>query len=329
MLGGLLVQERDREPLRREDADVVCGEIGDEAWDDLLLAWRVVKHVASNAIVLARDGRTIGIGAGQTSRVDAVRIAVEKANELGHRLEGAVLASDAFFPFADGPELALEAGVAALIQPGGSKRDDEVIAAVEAAGAAMAFTEPPALPALTRPLSAVVAGRAVLRAVTGNGIRFSSAEGRWVLATAVLGSAVAFLEATVVNVALPEIGRDLDADLSGLSVDDQRLPDHARSLILLGGSLGDRYGRRRIFEIGCRLVRRPPPPSVPFAPSIARGAGRRACRPGRRRRPLSPPGASRSSRHKIPQGRPRACDRRLVRAHRGSAPLSARSSAAI
>jgi phosphoribosylaminoimidazolecarboxamide formyltransferase/IMP cyclohydrolase len=140
VLGGLLVQERDREPLRREDADVVCGEIGDGAWEDLLLAWRVVKHVASNAIVLARDGRTIGIGAGQTSRVDAVRIAVEKAKEIGHRLEGAVLASDAFFPFADGPKLALEAGVAALIQPGGSKRDDEVIAAVEAAGAAMAFT---------------------------------------------------------------------------------------------------------------------------------------------------------------------------------------------
>jgi phosphoribosylaminoimidazolecarboxamide formyltransferase/IMP cyclohydrolase len=137
VLGGLLVQERDREPLRREDADVVCGEIGDGAWEDLLLAWRVVKHVASNAIVLARDGRTIGIGAGQTSRVDAVRIAVEKAKEVGHRLEGAVLGSDAFFPFADGPELALEAGVAALIQPGGSKRDDEVIAA---AGAAMAFT---------------------------------------------------------------------------------------------------------------------------------------------------------------------------------------------
>jgi phosphoribosylaminoimidazolecarboxamide formyltransferase/IMP cyclohydrolase len=140
VLGGLLVQERDREPLRRADAEVVCGEIGDDLWDDLLLAWRVVKHVASNAIVLARDGQTVGIGAGQASRVDAVRIAVEKAKELGHPLEGAVLASDAFFPFADGPELALETGVAAIIQPGGSKRDHEVIAAVEAAGAAMAFT---------------------------------------------------------------------------------------------------------------------------------------------------------------------------------------------
>jgi phosphoribosylaminoimidazolecarboxamide formyltransferase/IMP cyclohydrolase len=140
VLGGLLVQERDRESLRRADAEVVCGEIGDDLWDDLLLAWRVVKHVASNAIVLARDGQTVGIGAGQASRVDAVRIAVEKAKELGHPLEGAVLASDAFFPFADGPELALEAGVAAIIQPGGSKRDHEVVAAVEAAGAAMAFT---------------------------------------------------------------------------------------------------------------------------------------------------------------------------------------------
>ena len=97
--------------------------------------------MTSNAIVLARDGQTLGIGAGQMSRVDAVRIAVEKARELGHSLEGAVLASDAFFPFADGPQLALDAGITALIQPGGSKRDDEVIAAVSAAGASMVFTD--------------------------------------------------------------------------------------------------------------------------------------------------------------------------------------------
>ena len=90
--------------------------------------------------MLAHDLQTIGIGAGQMSRVDAVRIALEKAREHGHSLEGAVLASDAFFPFPDGPRLALEAGVTALIQPGGSKRDDEVIAAVERAGAAMVFT---------------------------------------------------------------------------------------------------------------------------------------------------------------------------------------------
>ena len=96
--------------------------------------------MTSNAIVLARDGQTLGIGAGQMSRVDAVRIAVEKARELGHALEGAVLASDAFFPFADGPQLALDAGIAAFIQPGGSKRDAEVIEAVSSAGATMVFT---------------------------------------------------------------------------------------------------------------------------------------------------------------------------------------------
>ena len=99
-----------------------------------------MKHVTSNAIVLARRGQTLGIGAGQQSRVDAVRLAVEKAREHGHSLEGAVLASDAFFPFADGVELALEAGVAAIIQPGGSKRDDEVKAAVAKAGRAMVLT---------------------------------------------------------------------------------------------------------------------------------------------------------------------------------------------
>ena len=102
----------------RDWMKVVCGDVSDEQWDDLLFAWRVVKHVTSNAIVLARGGQTLGIGAGQMSRVDAVRIAIEKARELGHSLEGAVLASDAFFPFADGPQLALDAGVTALIQPG-------------------------------------------------------------------------------------------------------------------------------------------------------------------------------------------------------------------
>jgi phosphoribosylaminoimidazolecarboxamide formyltransferase/IMP cyclohydrolase len=96
--------------------------------------------VGSNAIVLARGGQTIGIGAGQTSRVDAVRIAIEKARMLGHDPAGAALASDAFFPFADGAQLALDAGVRALIQPGGSKRDPEVRAAVEGAGAAMVFS---------------------------------------------------------------------------------------------------------------------------------------------------------------------------------------------
>jgi phosphoribosylaminoimidazolecarboxamide formyltransferase/IMP cyclohydrolase len=140
VLGGILVQERDDAPDCRDGMEVVCGAVDEATWADLELAWAVVRYVTSNAIVLARDGRTIGIGAGQMSRVDAVRIAVEKAREHGHPLEGAVLASDAFFPFADGPLLALEAGVAAVIQPGGSKRDAEVVAAVDAAGAAMVFT---------------------------------------------------------------------------------------------------------------------------------------------------------------------------------------------
>jgi phosphoribosylaminoimidazolecarboxamide formyltransferase/IMP cyclohydrolase len=140
VLGGLLVQTLDRGIAGRDWMKVVCGEVGEAAWDDLLFALRVVKHVTSNAIVLARGGQTLGIGAGQMSRVDAVRIAVDKAHEVGHSLEGAVLASDAFFPFADGPQLALDAGITALIQPGGSKRDDEVTAAVSAAGAAMVFT---------------------------------------------------------------------------------------------------------------------------------------------------------------------------------------------
>ena len=140
VLGGLLVQDRDWDLPDRELMDVVCGEVSPETWLDLGFACRVVKHVTSNAIVLAKRGQTIGIGAGQMSRVDSVRIAIEKARELGHDVEGSVLASDAFFPFADGPQLALDAGVAAIIQPGGSKRDDEVIEAVSAAGAAMVFT---------------------------------------------------------------------------------------------------------------------------------------------------------------------------------------------
>jgi phosphoribosylaminoimidazolecarboxamide formyltransferase/IMP cyclohydrolase len=140
VVGGLLVQDRDWEITDRGDMQVVCGRLTDESWDELLFAWRVVKHVTSNAIVLAKGLQTIGIGAGQMSRVDAVRIAIEKARALGHDLEGAVLASDAFFPFPDGPQLALAAGITAFIQPGGSKRDGEVVEAVSAAGAAMVFT---------------------------------------------------------------------------------------------------------------------------------------------------------------------------------------------
>jgi len=140
VLGGMLVQDADAQIEDADGWDVVAGEVSDAQRAELVFAWRVCKHVASNAIVLAKDGATIGIGAGQMSRVDAVRIAVEKAAEFGHDARGSVLASDAFFPFADGPQLALDAGVTAIVQPGGSRRDDEVIAAVSAAGAAMAFT---------------------------------------------------------------------------------------------------------------------------------------------------------------------------------------------
>jgi phosphoribosylaminoimidazolecarboxamide formyltransferase/IMP cyclohydrolase len=140
VIGGLLVQDRDREVEGRDGMEVVAGDVSPEEWVDLLFAWRVVKHVTSNAIVLARGGQTIGIGVGQPSRVDAVRIAIEKARDRGHSLDRAVLASDAFFPFADGPQLALDAGISVLVQPGGSKRDAEVIEAVTAAGAAMVFT---------------------------------------------------------------------------------------------------------------------------------------------------------------------------------------------
>jgi phosphoribosylaminoimidazolecarboxamide formyltransferase/IMP cyclohydrolase len=118
----------------------------EEQWADLLFAWRVVRHVRSNAIVLARGTATIGIGAGQMSRVDSVRIAIDKAKdaygpEAERLLAGCVLASDAFFPFPDGPQAGVDAGVAAVIQPGGSKRDAEVIEACDAAGVPMVFTK--------------------------------------------------------------------------------------------------------------------------------------------------------------------------------------------
>ncbi len=107
---------------------------------DLEFAWTVCASVKSNAVVFAKGGRSLAVGAGQMSRVDSVRIAVEKARELGHDLRGSVLASDAFFPFPDGPKLALEAGATAIVQPGGSKRDDETVAAVDGKGAAMILT---------------------------------------------------------------------------------------------------------------------------------------------------------------------------------------------
>jgi phosphoribosylaminoimidazolecarboxamide formyltransferase/IMP cyclohydrolase len=135
--GGLLIQDRDEDIELRDEMQVVTERHPSEAeWGEMLFAWKVCKHVRSNAIVLAKDLATAGIGAGQMSRVDSVRLAVEKATGP---LDGAALASDAFFPFADGPQLAIEAGVKSIIQPGGSKRDDEVVAAADAAGLAMVF----------------------------------------------------------------------------------------------------------------------------------------------------------------------------------------------
>jgi phosphoribosylaminoimidazolecarboxamide formyltransferase / IMP cyclohydrolase len=140
--GGLMLQERDIGTADRSVMEVPTERRpSDQEWEDLLFAWKVCKHVRSNAIVLARDLATIGIGAGQMSRVDSVRIAVDKAREnRPEQLDGAVMASDAFFPFADGPQAAIEAGAKAIIQPGGSRRDEEVIEAANQAGVAMVIT---------------------------------------------------------------------------------------------------------------------------------------------------------------------------------------------
>ena len=126
---------------------VTKAQPSEQAWEDMLFAWTVCRHVKSNAIVLAKDGVTLGIGAGQMSRVDSSRIAAWKAQaaasaagESESRAKNSVVASDAFFPFADGLMAAAEAGATAIIQPGGSLRDAEVIAAADASGLAMVFT---------------------------------------------------------------------------------------------------------------------------------------------------------------------------------------------
>lgn len=142
--GGLLVQTPDLSLAPPSAWRVVTRRAPrDEELADLAFAWQVAKHVRSNAIVLARHGQTIGIGAGQMSRVDSVRLAIDKfraISQMERLAEGSVLASDAFFPFADGLVLAMEAGIRTIVQPGGSIRDAEVIAAADAAGAAMVFT---------------------------------------------------------------------------------------------------------------------------------------------------------------------------------------------
>jgi phosphoribosylaminoimidazolecarboxamide formyltransferase/IMP cyclohydrolase len=139
VLGGVLVQDRDEDLEDWAEMEIVTERRPSEAErTELLFAWRLCKHVRSNAIVLSKELASVGIGAGQMSRVDSVRIAIEKAGP--ERARGSVLASDAYFPFADGPQLAIDAGVTAIIQPGGSVRDHEVVEAADRAGIAMVFT---------------------------------------------------------------------------------------------------------------------------------------------------------------------------------------------
>ncbi|MDO9409442.1 bifunctional phosphoribosylaminoimidazolecarboxamide formyltransferase/IMP cyclohydrolase [Patulibacter sp.] len=139
--GGVLVQDTDAVVIDPATMKVATtAQPTDEQWRDMLFAWRVMRHVKSNAIVYAKDGATVGIGAGQMSRVDSARIAAEKAAEHGLDLTGAAMASDAFFPFPDGLQIGLDAGVTAVIQPGGSMRDELSIEAADATGATMVFT---------------------------------------------------------------------------------------------------------------------------------------------------------------------------------------------
>ncbi len=139
--GGLLLQETDQRSVQSSELQCVTQrQPTSEEYEDLLFAWHVVKWVKSNAIVYAKNQSTLGIGAGQCSRVFSAEIALLKAKEVGLNVEGAVMASDAFFPFADGIETAIAAGVKAIIQPGGSKNDPQVIEAADRAGIAMVFT---------------------------------------------------------------------------------------------------------------------------------------------------------------------------------------------
>ncbi|MFL6653552.1 MAG: bifunctional phosphoribosylaminoimidazolecarboxamide formyltransferase/IMP cyclohydrolase, partial [Sulfurifustis sp.] len=139
--GGLLVQDADRATIDATALKIVTRRAPSDAEQrDLLFAWRVVKFVKSNAIVYCKDGATIGVGAGQMSRVYSSRIAALKAQDAGLQVRGSVMASDAFFPFRDGLDAAAEVGVTAVIQPGGSMRDQEVIDAANEHGIAMVFT---------------------------------------------------------------------------------------------------------------------------------------------------------------------------------------------
>src|SRR5690554_285497 len=139
--GGLLVQDRDLGMVGKDELSVVTERApSEQEMRDLAFAWKVAKHVKSNAIVYAKEGQTIGVGAGQMSRVYSARIAGIKAADEGLSVPGSVMASDAFFPFRDGLDAAAAAGITAVIQPGGSMRDQEVIDAANEAGIAMVFT---------------------------------------------------------------------------------------------------------------------------------------------------------------------------------------------
>jgi len=146
--GGLLVQDQDRGFVAQQDMKVVTKKQPTDAeWNDLLFAWRVAKHVKSNTIVYAKDMSTAGVGAGQMNRLDSARIATRKAKDAAEiagwdvpKTKGCVAASDAFFPFPDGLLQTAEAGATAVIQPGGSIKDEDVIAAADEAGLAMVFT---------------------------------------------------------------------------------------------------------------------------------------------------------------------------------------------
>ncbi|MBV2264771.1 MAG: bifunctional phosphoribosylaminoimidazolecarboxamide formyltransferase/IMP cyclohydrolase, partial [Thauera sp.] len=139
--GGLLVQSADEARIQVADFKVVTQRAPTEAeMRDMLFAWRVAKYVKSNAIVYCKDGMTVGVGAGQMSRVDSARIAKIKAENAGLQIAGCVVASDAFFPFRDGLDVLAQAGATAVIQPGGSMRDEEVIAAANEQDVAMVFT---------------------------------------------------------------------------------------------------------------------------------------------------------------------------------------------
>jgi phosphoribosylaminoimidazolecarboxamide formyltransferase/IMP cyclohydrolase len=139
--GGLLVQDQDQGMIKATDLKIVTKRAPTEGEiHDLIFAWKVAKYVKSNAIVYAKGRQTIGVGAGQMSRVNSARIAAIKAEHAGLPVTGAVMASDAFFPFRDGIDNAAKVGIAAIIQPGGSMRDAEVIAAADEHGIAMVFT---------------------------------------------------------------------------------------------------------------------------------------------------------------------------------------------